>query len=180
MTATVHAVHRAEHHTFGKRSHDEIELVAGLGVRGDAHAGATVRHRSRVRVDPTRPNLRQVHLIGAELFDELRMDGVDVAPGELGENVTTAGIDLHALATGTVLRLGGSALVALTGLRNPCGQIEAFRTGLLDVVRRRGDDGEVEYRAGVMSVVILGGIVRRNDPIEVAPPPSPPVPLRRV
>ncbi len=109
----------------------EIRLVEGQGVEGDAHAGETVRHRSRVAVDPTRPNLRQVHLIQRELFEELAAQGLSVAAGEMGENITTAGLDLLALPEGTRLRIGPQAEVVVTGLRNPCGQIEAFRPGLL-------------------------------------------------
>ena len=124
---SVISVHRSEGHSFSKAAVDEIVLVAGLGVTGDAHSGARVRHRSRVRADPSQPNLRQVHLMHAELHDELKSLGYSVAPGDLGENVTTRGVDLLSLSTGTVLKLGHDALVAVTGLRNPCDQIEGFQ-----------------------------------------------------
>ena len=134
VTAAVVALHHSPRHTFSKSSVGAAELVAGIGIRGDAHAGALVRHRSRVAADPNQPNLRQVHLIAAELFDVLATVGHEVAPGDLGENVTTAGLDVEALAVGTVLALGDDALVAVTGLRNPCRQIERFQPRLL---RRR-------------------------------------------
>ncbi len=178
--SSVVAVQRSGSHTFAKTTVDEILVVAGLGVDGDAHQGALVKHRSRVRADPTQPNLRQVHLIPAELFDEVAEDGFVVGPGDLGENVTTSGVDLLGLATGTVLRIGESALIALTGLRNPCGQINGHADGLLDRLRRVDASGEVVLRGGVMGVVVLGGTIRPGDPIEVAPPPGPPVPLVRV
>lgn len=178
--ATVQAVHRSAAHRFSKEPADSIELVAGLGVEGDAHQGATVQHRSRVAIDPSQPNLRQVHLIALEVLDDLEAKGFTVQPGDLGENVTTEGLDLLALPTGTVVGLGERALVALTGLRNPCRQIEAFESGLLDEVLERDDEGHVIRKAGVMGVVILGGPVRQGDPIEIALPPGDPVPLDRV
>ncbi|MFC3688244.1 MOSC domain-containing protein [Aquipuribacter hungaricus] len=174
------AVHRSARHEFSKAAAEEVELVAGLGVAGDCHAGARVQHRSRVRRDPDQPNLRQVHLIAGELLDELAAAGHDVPPGRLGENVTTRGVDLLGLATGTTLRLGGSALVTVTGLRNPCSQIEWSSPGLLALLVGRDADGTVVRRAGVMGVVVLGGTVRAGDPVEVAPPPGPPVPLALV
>ncbi|MGB8652644.1 MAG: MOSC domain-containing protein [Mycobacteriales bacterium] len=163
MSAVV-AVSCSAVHAFSKQTLPEIRLQAGLGVEGDAHAGETVKHRSRVRQDPTQPNLRQVHLIHAELLDEL---GVD--PGVLGENVTTRGLDLLGLSTGTLLRLGDTAVLEVTGLRNPCVQIEAYRDGLLKRVVSNVD-GEVVRRAGVMAVVLTGGPVRPGDAITVAPP----------
>jgi MOSC domain-containing protein YiiM len=171
---TVVAVHRSATHTFSKPSYQQIALLAGLGVEDDAHAGVTVKHRSRVRQDPTQPNLRQVHLLHAELLDELQVD-----PGVLGENVTTAGLDLLALSTGTCLHLGTTAVVEVTGLRNPCVQIEAYRDGLLKHVVGKDGAGEVVRRAGVMSVVLTGGIVRPGDPIEVHAP-AVFVPMQRV
>lgn len=177
---SVVALHRSSEHTFSKESCGEVTVVAGIGVDGDAHAGATVRHRSRVAADPTQPNLRQVHLIPSEILDRVRAAGHDVEPGDLGENVTTEGIDLHALPTGTLLRIGDTALLAITGLRNPCGQIENFRTGLLAEVRGRGDDGRLQRWAGVMSVVVQGGTIRTGDPIAAQSPPLPHHPLERV
>ena len=173
-------LHRSQRHDFSKESVAEVEVVAGIGVSGDAHAGPIVQHRSRVAADPRQPNLRQVHLIGSELFAALAAAGHQVAPGDLGENVTTAGIDLHELPVGSILRLGETALVALTGLRNPCGQIEAFQTGLLQHVRARGEGGAVIRRAGVMGVVVHGGTVRVGDAIEAQLPPVPHRPLEPV
>jgi MOSC domain-containing protein YiiM len=139
-------------------------------VQGDAHCGALVKHRSRVAQDPTQPNLRQVHLIHAELFDELRAQGFAVVPGDLGENITTRGIALLALPTGTRLRIGAEAIVEVTGLRNPCGQIEQFQTGLLAAVLGRGPNGELIRKTGVMGVVIAGGVVRAGDAVAVELP----------
>ena len=147
-------------YSFTKPTRDSITLLAGLGVEGDVHAGVTVKHRSRVAQDPTQPNLRQVHLIHQELFDELREAGFEVAPGDLGENVTTEGIDLLALPAGTLLHLGGEAVVEVTGLRNPCVQIDSFQDGLLKQVVGRAADGTVVRKAGIMGVVREGGAVR--------------------
>ncbi len=178
--ANVLGVHRSSRHTFSKPTVDSIELIAGLGVVGDAHHGAQVKHRSRVRADPTEPNLRQVHLFQSEVFVEVGAQGFEVAPGDLGENITTLGIDLLALPTGATLQIGERALVTLTGLRNPCGQINGHAEGLLDALRPRRADGSVELRGGVMGVVILGGTVRSGDAIEVTLPPGRPVPMVRV
>ncbi|MEL7978173.1 MOSC domain-containing protein [Isoptericola sp. F-RaC21] len=178
-TASVVSVHASAVHGFSKPAVDEVVLVEGVGVAGDAHAGVTVQHRSRVARDPSLPNVRQVHLIHAELFDVLRKVGHDVAPGDLGENVTTRGIDLLGLPVGARLTIGG-AVVTVTGLRNPCQQINDFRPGLLQQVLRRGDDGEVERLAGVMGIVSRGGTVRPGDAIDVALPAPPHLPLTRV
>lgn len=164
------AVSRDDEHRFTKPVVDEVVLVEGWGVEGDAHAGTTVQHRSRVARDPSQPNLRQVHLIHAELFAEVADAGFTVAPGQMGENVTTSGIDLLALPTGTVLHLGDDARVQVTGLRNPCQQINGFEPGLLRAVLGRADDGSVERKGGVMSIVLAGGTVRRGDPIRVELP----------
>jgi MOSC domain-containing protein YiiM len=174
------AVSRAAEHVFSKQTADRIRLLAGLGVEGDAHLGRTVQHRSRVARDPTQPNLRQVHLIHAELHDELRERGFAVAPGDMGENVTTRGVDLLGAPTGTRLRLGDEAVVELTGLRNPCAQLDRFQQGLLEAVLDRDDDGHVVRKAGVMAVVITGGDVRPGDPVAVEFPPPPHERLRRV
>lgn len=179
-TGSVEAVHRREVHRLSKTSHPWLHLVAGLGVAGDAHFGATVKHRSRVASDPAQPNLRQVHLLHGELHDELRAAGFDVGPGDIGENITTRGIDLLALPTGALLRIGPTALVALTGLRNPCKQLDDLHPGLRGAVLNRSPDGELIRKAGVMGVVVLGGPVEVGDTIEVAPPPGPPVPLAPV
>ena len=178
--AVVEGVHRCADHRFSKQATDTVELIAGIGVAGDAHAGATVRHRSRVAVDPLQPNLRQVHLIGGELLDELRGDGFAVGPGDLGENITTRGIDLLALPTGTVLSVGDDALLAVTGLRNPCTQLDRFQRGLMKAVLDRAPDGGLVRRAGVMAVVVLGGAVAVGDAISASSPPGPPVPLQPV
>ena len=155
---------RAGHH-FGKTPSLLIRLLPGLGVAGDAHMGATVKHRSRVRKDPTQPNLRQVHLIHAELFDELHARGFPVCPGELGENITTSGIDLLALPARTRLHLGAMAVVEITGLRNPCSQIDKFQKGLMQATLERDSRGNLIRKAGVMGVVISEGEVRPGDPI---------------
>jgi len=173
VSGIVEAVHRSARHTMAKAGAGAIELVAGLGVQGDAHLGATVKHRSRVRRDPTAPNLRQVHLIHAELHDELRARGFAVASGAMGENVTTRGIDVLALPTGTRLRLGETAVVEVTGLRTPCRQLEGVASGLMAAVLDRDADGGVVRRAGVMAIVLAGGEVRPGDPIEVGLPAAP-------
>jgi MOSC domain-containing protein YiiM len=177
----VSAVSRSPEYTFTKPVEDEIVLVEGLGVADDVHAGVTVKHRSRVRRDPTQPNLRQVHLIHAELHDELRAAGFDVGPGVMGENVTTRGVDLLGLPTGTVLRLGdGGAEVEVTGLRNPCVQLDAYQDGLMRAVLDRDPAGELVRKAGVMGVVRAGGAVRAGDAIAVELPAGPHRPLRPV
>jgi MOSC domain-containing protein YiiM len=176
----VAAVHRRAVHALGKEEQRSIRLLPGLGVEGDAHLGETVQHRSRVARDPTQPNLRQVHLIQGELHDELREQGFAVEPGELGENVTTRGLDLLALPTGTLLRLGGAAVVELTGLRNPCRQIEAWQPGLLAAVLAREPDGALVRKAGVMGVVVAGGELRPGDPVTVELPSGPRRPLEPV
>lgn len=167
------AVSRDGEHRFSKTTTDVISLLAGLGVVDDAHAGETVQHRSRVAADPTQPNLRQVHLIHAELFDELGDSGYSVRPGQLGENITTRGIDLLALPRSARLHVGPSAVVEVTGLRNPCRQINDFTPGLLRAVVSRADDGSLIRRAGIMAVVEVGGSVTRDDVIEIELPAGP-------
>ena len=179
MTATVTAVHRSDTHTFSKRSQERIRLLAGLGVEGDAHAGVTVKHRSRVAADPTQPNLRQVHLIHAELHEELLGRGFRVQPGDMGENITTRGLDLLGLPVGTKLTVGG-AVIEVTGLRNPCAQLDAFQTGLMAAVLDRDAAGELVRKAGIMAVVLEGGEVRPGDPIRAELPPAPHRKLERV
>ncbi|MCP4560483.1 MAG: MOSC domain-containing protein [Bosea sp.] len=178
--AEIIAVARDEGHRFSKPLLPAIRLLAGLGVEGDAHCGETVKHRSRVAVDPTQPNLRQVHLIQAELFEELAAGGFSLRPGDMGENVTTLGLDLLSLPVGTRLRLGAQALVEITGLRNPCVQIEAFRPGLLKAVLGRDADGKLIRKAGIMGIVLAGGEVRPGDPIGVSLPALPHRALERV
>ncbi len=160
-------------HRFSKTPADRIDLVAGLGVQGDAHAGVTVQHRSRVRRDPTQPNLRQVHLLHSELFDQFAEQGFEVEPGELGENVTTRGIELQSLPAGTRLRLGHYAVIEVTGLRNPCVQIDGFRAGLLKQVLDRDEAGNLVRKAGIMAIVLHGGQVTPADPITVQLPAEP-------
>jgi MOSC domain-containing protein YiiM len=179
MAGTVVAVHRSPVHHFSKESVDAIRIVENFGIVGDAHAGATVRHRSRAARDAEQPNLRQVHLIHAELFDLLRELGHEVAPGELGENITTRGVDLLALPAGARLTIG-DAEVTVTGLRNPCWQIDDFQPGLLKKVLRRREDGGVERLTGVMATATGSGTVSAGDWISVDLPPLPHIPLAPV
>jgi MOSC domain-containing protein YiiM len=169
----VTAVSASATHTMGKPSQGCIRLVRGLGVEGDAHLGETVKHRSRVARDPSQPNLRQVHLIHAELHDQLRAAGFTIAPGRMGENVTTRGVDLLALPAGTRLRLGAVAVVELTGLRNPCVQLDGIQPGLMAATLDRDAAGKLVRKAGVMAIVLQGGEVRPGDPIGVELPPPP-------
>lgn len=178
--ATVLAVHVSAGHTFSKPSAEAIRLLVGLGVEGDAHAGTTVQHLSRVRRGPSVPNLRQVHLMHVELFEELAEAGYAIDPGDLGENVTTQGIDLLRLPTGTRLRLGSDAIVELTGLRTPCSQLDGFQPGLMKATLGRADDGSLIRKTGVMGVVIESGEVRPGDPIEVTVPAGAPGALQPV
>ncbi|GAA0666245.1 MOSC domain-containing protein [Kitasatospora atroaurantiaca] len=180
MGGTVTAVSRSGEHDFSKPNEPSVRLLAGLGVEGDAHLGVTVQHRSRVAQDPTQPNLRQVHLIHAELHEELAMAGYPVEPGELGENITTRGVDLLALPRGTRLHLGERAVVEVTGLRNPCLQIDGFRDGLLKQVVGRDEQGNVVRKAGIMGIVLEGGEVRPGDGIAVELPEGPFEALERV
>ena len=167
-------------HRFSKPERRGIRLMAGLGVEGDAHCGAKVQHRSRVAQDPTEPNLRQVHLIHEELFHQLACAGFNVRPGQMGENVTTRGIDLLSLPEGTLLELGHNAAVRVTGLRNPCSQIDGFQKGLLHAVLGRKPDGSLIPKAGIMAVVLKSGEVRPGDAIRVTLPLQPHRPLDRV
>jgi len=171
--AVVTAVSARAGHGVGKAPLPAITLVSGLGVAGDAHLGERVQHVSRARRNPELPNLRQVHLIGAELHDELRAAGFDVDAGTMGENVTTRGIDLLGLATGTRLRLGpGGAVVEITGLRNPCRQLDGIQPGLMAATLDRDEDGALIRRAGVMGVVVAGGDVHPGDAVEVLGAPA--------
>ena len=173
MEAHVAAVHRSASYSFSKGPVTAIELVEGLGVDGDVHAGVTVRHRSRVARDPTQPNLRQVHLIHGELHDELAARGFAVAPGAMGENVTTRGIDLLGLPTGARLRLGADAVVEVTGLRNPCAQLDGLHPGLMAAVLERDADGTLVRKAGIMGIVLAGGTVSTGDAIVAELPYGP-------
>lgn len=172
MKPSVVAVSCSADHTFSKSNQDSIHLLPGLGVEGDAHLGKTVQHLSRMKRDPSLPNLRQVHLIHAELLDELRAAGFDVSPGQMGENITTRGLDLLGLPVGTRLHLGESAVVELTGLRNPCAQLDHFQPGLMAAVLDHDEQGELVRKAGVMGVVLAGGVVRPGDSIQMVLPPE--------
>lgn len=180
MSALVVAVSVDAGHAFSKRVAPLITLLAARGVEGDAHCGVTVQHRSRVAQDPTQPNLRQVHLMHVELFDELRAKGFEVAPGDLGENIVTRGIALLDLPVDTELQLGDAAVVRLTGLRNPCAQIDRFQRGLMAAVLDRDADGQMIRKAGVMAVVLRDGVVSAGDAIVVNLPAEPHRRLERV
>jgi hypothetical protein len=179
-SAEIVAVALSAAHEFSKQVVASARLREGLGVEGDCHLGRTVQHRSRVAVDPSQPNLRQVHLIHEELLSELNAQGFDVRPGAMGENVTTRGIDLLCLPRGARLCLGAEAEVELTGLRNPCRQIDDFRPGLLAAVLDRAPDGALVRKSGVMAVVTRSGLVSAGDPIRLTLPPEPHLPLDRV
>lgn len=180
MQGTVVAVSISPSHTMRKENASTIALLAGLGVEGDAHMGATVKHRSRVARDPSQPNLRQVHLIHAELMDELEAGGFTVAPGRMGENITTRGIDLLALPAGTNLHIGDSAIIEVTGLRNPCTQLDGIQPGLMQAVLGRDADGNLIRKAGIMGIVLQGGEVKPNDSIRIVLPSKPHSPLKPV
>lgn len=180
MGGEVIAVSRSADHTMSKPNEERIRLLTGLGVDGDAHLGTTVKHRSRVRRDPTQPNLRQVHLIHSELHDELRAGGFDLTPGQMGENVTTRGLDLLGLPTGARLRLGEAAVVEVTGLRNPCAQLDGIQPGLMAATLDRDEDGKLVRKAGVMAIVLTDGEVSPGDTIRVVLPPEPHKPLEPV
>ncbi|MBR0653745.1 MOSC domain-containing protein [Plastoroseomonas arctica] len=165
MQAIVAAVAVSPAHGFSKPVHPSIRLVAGWGVAGDAHSGALVKHRSRVAKNPAQPNLRQVHLIHAELLDAL-----DLEPGAVGENVALRGVDLLGLPEGALLGLGETAVVRVTGLRNPCRQLDKYRPGLMASMLGRDADGGLVRKAGVMAVVVTGGDVRPGDAVRVTLP----------
>ena len=173
MNGVVASVSRCAEHLFSKTTEPSIMLLAGLGIEGDAHAGVTVKHRSRVAADPTQPNLRQVHLIHDELIEELRRTGFDVAAGVMGENITTRGIKLLDLPKGTRLTLGSDAVIEVTGLRNPCVQLDRYQPGLMKSVLDRAPDGALVRKAGIMAVVIADGVVQPGDAIVVQLPPTP-------
>jgi hypothetical protein len=180
VTMTIAAVSLSGVHEFSKTNQAHIKLLAGLGVEGDAHLGKTVKHRSRVAQDPTQPNLRQVHLIHAELHDELAGAGFLVKAGDMGENITTRGIDLLGLPTGTRLHLGDAAIVEVTGLRNPCAQLDRFQPGLMAAVLGRDEQGNLIRKAGIMGIALVGGELSPGDAIRIELPPEPHRPLERV
>jgi len=179
LSARVLSVHRDSEHRFSKLPCDQITVIKGFGVKGDAHSGETVKHRSRVATDPTQPNLRQVHLIHEELFDEMEGHGFTIKPGDLGENITTHGIDLLGLGRGTRLSIGKSVVLEVTGLRNPCGQIAVFAPGLLKHLAVKTRDGIVR-KSGVMTIALAGGAIAPGDPIIVTAPLGLHIALERV
>ena len=180
MPATIIALASGAAHRFSKEPRRRLTLLAGLGVKGDAHAGRTVQHLSRMAKDPDQPNLRQIHLIHAELFDELAAQGFEVAPGQMGENITSRGIDLLGLSAGTRLRLGGAAVIEITGLRNPCHQLNSLAPGLMAATLDKDANGELIRKAGVMAVVITGGEIAVGDAITLESVPLVHEPLRAV
>ncbi len=177
---TIFAVSKCKNHTFSKLPTESIRLIEGEGVAGDAHRGITVKHRSRVRADPTQPNLRQVHLIHYELIQELRQKGFDVNPSTMGENITTLRVDLLSLPTGTILAIGAEAKIEITGLRNPCVQLDNYQKGLMAAVLDRDTNGNLVRKAGIMGIVLAGGEVKIGNQIKIILPPEPHQPLKRV
>jgi len=175
-----HSVNKSSKHTFSKKPAESIFLIEGEGVEGDAHKGVTVKHRSRVKADPTQPNLRQVHLIHNELISELHEKGFHVEPATIGENITTSGIDILSLPTDTVLHIGPQAKIKITGLRNPCAQLDHYQKGLMAAVLERDENGKLIRKAGIMAIVLKSGLVSKGDSIEVHLPPEPHRPLERV
>jgi hypothetical protein len=173
MTARIHALCRTREHASSKAREARLRLLAGRGVEGDAHCGETIQNRSRMASDPDRPNLRQVHLIHRELLEDLREKGFELAPGSMGENVTTEGVDLLGLPTGSQLELGREAVVEITGLRNPCPQLDEIQEGLMSAVVERDEAGRLVRRSGVMAIVVEGGEIREGDAIRVTLPPEP-------
>jgi len=174
------ALSKSEKYTFHKYNCEQIELHKGLGVEGDIHMGKTVKHRSRVAHDPSQPNLRQVHLIHSELLEELKEKGFTVKPGELGENITTAGINLLGLSKGTVLEIGETAKIEITGLRNPCKQLNTFQSGLMKAVIDKDEEGNLIRKSGIMGIVLEGGVVNVNDEIVMRIPAGNHIPLEKV
>ena len=180
MNALVVSVSRDGGHRFNKQSRPEIRLIEGFGVEGDVHAGVTVQHLSRIAKNPAQPNLRQVHLIHAELHDELNAAGFDIHPGDMGENILTRGLDLLALPQGTLLHIGAEAIVEITGLRNPCAQLERFRPGLLKACLGRTPEAQLIRKAGVMAIVHRDGVVRSGDALRAEPPKGPHLSLQPI
>lgn len=178
--ASVFSVSKFATHQFSKLVVNSIELIKGEGVVGDAHRGVTVKHRSRVKADPTQANLRQVHLIHYELIEELRSKGFDVNPATLGENITTHNIDLLSLPTGTILTIGSTVKIEITGLRNPCSQLDNFQKGLTTAVLDRDSEGNLIRKSGIMAIVLKGGEVKAKDSIHITLPPKPHRLLERV
>ena len=180
MEGIVIAVSQSPTHSFSKSNRESINLLTGLGVEGDVHLGEKVQHRSRVAKDPNQPNLRQVHLIHAEFQDELNASEFHVSAGQMGENIITRGVDLLGLPTGTRLYLGDTAIIEVTGLRNPCDQLNGFQAGLMQACVYKDESGNIIRKAGVMSIVLTDGEVRAGDAIRVELPPKPHHPLQVV
>jgi MOSC domain-containing protein YiiM len=180
LTGVVVAVSAKPKHGVDKPNREAVRLIAGEGVEGDAHCGPTVKHRSRWRRDPTQPNIRQVHLLHAELHEELAGKGFAVTPGLMGENITTRGVDLLGLPKGAIVHLGADAVLQVTGLRNPCYQLDQLQPGLMAACLEKTPTGELVRKAGIMSVVLAGGLVRAGDPIVVELPAAPHEPLKPV
>lgn len=178
--AHVVSVSISQEHTFSKYPVDAILLIQGEGIEGDAHRGSTVQHRSRVKIDPSQPNLRQVHLIHNELLEGLREQGFDVVPASLGENITTSGLDLLHLSQDTLLKFPSGAQIQVTGLRNPCAQLDRYQKGLTAAVLDRDAEGHLIRKSGIMGIVHVGGYIYPNDTIEVCLPPEPHRALERV
>lgn len=178
--AIVQSVSKSSTHTFSKNTCSKIFLIKGLGVEGDAHMGEKVKHRSRVSKDPNQPNLRQVHLIHTELFDELEEKGFSIKAGEIGENITTKGIELLKLPKDSILSIGETVKIKITGLRNPCIQLDSLKDGLMKAVLDKDEAGNLIRKAGVMGIVLEGGAVEIEDAITVELPPKPYTKLERV
>lgn len=174
------SVSKSKTHSFSKNRCHSIVLLKGLGVEGDAHMGEKIKHRSRVRKDPNQPNLRQVHLLHAKLFDELKEQGFDVSPAQMGENITTEGIDLLNLPKDTILQIGTRAEVQITGLRNPCSQLNSIKDGLMNAVLEEDEKGNLIRKAGIMGIVLVDGEVKVGDEISITLPVKPHIKLGRV
>lgn len=179
-TAIVKSVHKSASHTMNKYTCEQIVLVENHGVQDDAHAGVTIKHRSRVAKDPSKPNLRQVHLIHEELLDELSKKGFNVTPGQMGENITTQGINLLDLPKDTILKIGAAAEIRITGLRNPCYQLDGIQTGLMKAVLDKDEEGQLIRKAGIMGIVLRGGVIKPNDDIQIHLPEEPHIALDKV
>jgi MOSC domain-containing protein YiiM len=176
----VMSLSKSETHTFQKINQKKLNLIKGLGIEGDAHMGKTVKHRSRVAKDPSQPNLRQVHLIHSELHDELEGLGFKIKAGEMGENITTKGIDLLSLPKDTILNIGKNARIQITGLRNPCNQLNIFKKGLMNAVLDKDENGDLIRKAGIMGIVLEGGVIEVEDTIEIILPDKPHIKLDMV
>ncbi len=179
-SGNVIAVSLCKEYNFSKVNQSEIKLVVGLGVEGDVHSGKTVKHRSRIKRDPTQPNYRQVHLIHQELFEELKQQGFNIAPGQIGENITTKDIDLLNLPKGTILHIGDEAKIEITGLRNPCNQLNNFQEGLTAACIGKDEHGKPAFKAGIMAIVLAGGSIKPGDAIVAEFPAEPHIKLERV